>query len=154
MAKIEFEIHMAKQVNFSYNSHPLVHHLIGISEASCSGLCAQPEEDVKQQHQSTTTHIALLAHVPQGIKSAVLERKWTWKYPCIPTLCVCVCLNGILLLKKRKISRRRGFVHHYLILPSLGEQYTHCFVTQIPAGVRLQGILFEFHNSSLFFKVV
>lgn len=91
VAKIEFEIHMAKQVNFSYNSHPLVHHLIGISEASCSGLCAQPEEDVQQQNQSTTTHIALLAHVPQGIKSAVLGKEMNLEIP-LHSYFVCVCV--------------------------------------------------------------
>ena len=67
VTKIEFEIHMAKQVNFSYNSHPLVHYLIGISEASYSGLCAQPEEDVKQQNPSTACPVQLSGPVPQWV---------------------------------------------------------------------------------------
>ena len=92
VTKIELEIHMAKQVNFSYNSHPLVHYLIGISEASYSGLCAQPEEDVKQQNPSTTTHVALLAHVPQGIKSAVLGKELNLEIP-LHSYFVCVCVS-------------------------------------------------------------
>lgn len=105
------------------------------------------------QQPPTFLHVA---QVPQGIKSAVLGKELNVEMPLhsyFVCVCVCVCLNGILLFKKKKaveeeapftivnIAKPWGVIHSLLCDPE-------------PSRIKLQGVLFEFHDFFLFFKVV